>query len=89
MRKVRVKAGCKYGAGAKHEAGTVLEVSEDEYIAFGDKFEEVDEHPDATNGAVELAAELDIDLAAVVGTGKDGRILVGDVREHNYIHNLQ
>lgn len=35
---------------------------------------------DATDAARELAAEHSIDLAAVDGTGADGRVLVGDVR---------
>lgn len=35
---------------------------------------------DATDAARELAAEHDIDLATVEGTGEDGRVLVSDVR---------
>ncbi len=35
---------------------------------------------DATDGAVKLAAELGYDLNLITGTGKDGRILVADVR---------
>lgn len=37
------------------------------------------ESPDATDAARELAAEHDIDLAAITGTGADGRILKSDV----------
>jgi len=35
---------------------------------------------DATDAAVELAEEHNIDLEAVEGTGEDGRIVVDDVR---------
>ena len=35
---------------------------------------------DATPRAVELAEELGVDLAAVQGSGADGRIIAGDVR---------
>lgn len=41
----------------------------------------------ATDGAVELAAAHSIHLAAVQGTGADGRITKGDVETH--IRNLQ
>lgn len=37
---------------------------------------------DATDAAVKLAAEHDIDLADVAGTGADGRITKGDVETH-------
>ena len=36
---------------------------------------------DATDAAKELAAEEDVDLASVEGTGSDGRITKGDVQE--------
>ena len=36
---------------------------------------------DATKAAWALADEKGIDLAYVVGTGKDGRVSVGDVRQ--------
>ena len=39
----------------------------------------VDETPDATDAAVELAAEHGIDLNHLDGSGVDGRILVSDV----------
>lgn len=42
---------------------------------------EPEKKPDATDSAQELALANDVDLADVVGTGKDGRITVGDVRE--------
>lgn len=35
---------------------------------------------DATEAAVALAEENGVDLGAITGTGKDGRITVGDVR---------
>lgn len=34
---------------------------------------------DATDAAIELAAELGTELASVEGTGDDGRVLKGDV----------
>jgi pyruvate/2-oxoglutarate dehydrogenase complex dihydrolipoamide acyltransferase (E2) component len=37
--------------------------------------------PDATDAAVRKAAELDVDLAEVTGTGADGAIKVTDVEE--------
>lgn len=37
-------------------------------------------NPDATPGALELAAEHGLDLTTVLGTGTDGRITVLDVR---------
>jgi hypothetical protein len=37
--------------------------------------------PDATDAARELASEYGIDLRAIAGSGVDGRVLVGDVRE--------
>lgn len=39
---------------------------------------------DATDAAIELAAELGIDLATVSGTGAGGRILISDVRAHGF-----
>lgn len=35
----------------------------------------------ATDAAIALAAEAGIDLAAVAGTGADGRIVINDVRD--------
>lgn len=36
--------------------------------------------PEATDAAVALAREAGIDLQTVAGTGKDGKITIGDVR---------
>lgn len=36
----------------------------------------------ATDGAIEAAAELGVDIASVPGTGKDGRITKGDVEDY-------
>ncbi|MEA1998247.1 MAG: E3 binding domain-containing protein [Euryarchaeota archaeon] len=36
---------------------------------------------DATNSAQELAKENGIDLSEIQGTGKDGRILLSDIKE--------
>lgn len=38
--------------------------------------------PDATEAAAEYAAEHDVDLAGITGTGADGRITKADVEEH-------
>jgi pyruvate/2-oxoglutarate dehydrogenase complex dihydrolipoamide acyltransferase (E2) component len=35
--------------------------------------------PDATQGAVDAAAELGVDLASLTGTGKGGKIIKSDV----------
>ncbi len=40
------------------------------------------EKPDATDGAASLAAEHNIDLADVVGTGADGRVTKSDVEAY-------
>lgn len=37
---------------------------------------------DATEGAVEAAAELGVDLSYVTGSGKDGRITKADVEDY-------
>jgi pyruvate/2-oxoglutarate dehydrogenase complex dihydrolipoamide acyltransferase (E2) component len=37
--------------------------------------------PNATDAAVELARENGIDLASIKGSGKEGRIVEGDVKE--------
>lgn len=36
---------------------------------------------DATDAAFKLAGELDVDLLALTGSGKGGRIIAGDVRK--------
>lgn len=46
----------------------------------GHKFDIRDEVVDATTDAVELAEANGIDLASIDGTGKDGRIVVNDVK---------
>lgn len=42
--------------------------------------EEGEDGPDATDAARQLAEENDVDLSEVEGTGADGRITVGDVK---------
>ena len=39
---VRVKKGLNHGAGGKHPGGTLLEVTEEEALAFADKFDEAE-----------------------------------------------
>jgi len=41
---------------------------------------EPDPEPDATDAARALAAEHDLDLHSIAGSGADGRVLVRDVR---------
>lgn len=87
MLKVRVKPGVTYGAGGKYQPGEELEVEEIAFASFGDKLElvalpvEVPEGINATPQAVELAMALGVDLRTITtGSGKDGRITVGDVK---------
>lgn len=83
--KVKVKEGVTYGVAGRHGPGTVLDVSEVTYLAFQDKLDivvpEPEAEPNATPQAIELAKALGIDLASIrEGTGKNGRITVGDVK---------
>ena len=78
--KAKVKDGVTYGAGGKYPAGTVLDVTQAELDAFGDKLELLAPPPLATKQAAELAEILDVDLSTLTGTGHDGRITVPDVR---------
>lgn len=48
--------------------------------ASGEVEEAEKEEIEATDAASDLAEELGVDLASVEGTGKDGKITVGDVR---------
>jgi pyruvate/2-oxoglutarate dehydrogenase complex dihydrolipoamide acyltransferase (E2) component len=43
--------------------------------------EPIGEQVDATPDAIERAAELEVDLEKVAGSGKNNRILVGDVEK--------
>ena len=43
--------------------------------------EPMEQEADATDAASELASEYGLDLAAVEGSGHEGRILVSDVRD--------
>jgi len=80
MFKARVKAG-KYGPGGIHPLGSIVDVTQAELDAFSDKLELIAEPAEPTAGAAKLAEELNVDLSAVEGTGKDGRITAGDVRK--------
>lgn len=40
-----------------------------------------DSDVDATDAATKLAKENNIDIASIKGTGADGRVTVGDVRD--------
>lgn len=95
MYKVKVKPGLKHGVKMTFFGGDELIVTQLEFEAFGDKFELVEtldsepkdrtqfttyESPAPTDSAIELAAELGVDLEKVNGTGKHGRILMSDVK---------
>lgn len=82
--------------GRKRSIDTVVHVSIDEWERFGspgtaqlafirerpDLSDPADADVDATTEAKLLAMREGIDLTDVEGTGKGGRVLVGDVRDH-------
>jgi hypothetical protein len=43
--KVRIKTGTTHGHDGRHLPGDIIEVTEDEFAAFGDKFILVEEEP--------------------------------------------
>jgi len=91
MVRVRIRPGMHHRESLV--GGDVIDVTADELAAFGDKFVVIEERPepepepeieedvDATASAIELAKEHGIDLYAIQGSGKDGRILKVDVVE--------
>lgn len=71
-------------AGQEHEAENhpwlmVREEAEATPTAEASSAPSAAEEVDATNAAIDLADEHDIDLTTVEGTGKDGRIVLSDV----------
>ena len=74
---VQIKPGLHHTL--EHHGGDVIEVTDAEMQAFGDKFIHPLPEPDATDSARTLAAEHGLSLHAVKGTGVDGRILKTDV----------
>lgn len=83
--KARVKENVRYGAAGKHGPGEIVVVIQAELDAFSDKLELVKENLtklNATDAAIKLAEEENVDLGKVDGTGVDGRILVGDVMDY-------
>jgi len=76
----------KEGRVLKSDVGSAVEALEDEKAADDEESGADAEEPgaaeevDATDAAAELAAEHDLDLADVEGTGKEGRILKSDVQ---------
>lgn len=68
-RRIHVVDGEGEQAETKGAAAAIVEVE----VAAGAEVE-------ATDAAINLAQELGIDLASIEGTGKDGKITVGDVR---------
>ena len=75
-----------YFAGDEKRPDTKLGTSDGEGKALESEYEGVEEISaeaetiDATEKAIELAAENAIDLSTISGSGRGGRILVGDVR---------
>jgi len=80
MHTVKVKPGCTHRSG-QCVAGDVIQVTDAEFIAFGDKFERGFhvETTSATAAAMEFAEATGLDLSEVSGSGRDGRITKGDV----------
>lgn len=74
---VTVRPGMHYGE--THQGGDVIEITRKEFESFGDKV--IYPAIDATKEAWDLALERNVvsDMRAIVGTGKDGRILKSDV----------
>lgn len=76
----------------RYEAGAELDVSDQSARVFASRLEVVaakatDPEPEgagegvlATDAAVALAAEHRLDLSLIEGSGKDGKITLGDVR---------
>lgn len=86
----RVQEGRQFGRSNQYQADDVVVLTEHEAAPLGHVLEfvgpvkEGDESKpspsfDATQAALDTAAELGVDLSDVTGTGADGRILVGDV----------
>lgn len=90
----RVKPSCRHGKDRRYGPGDIVMLTEFEAEGFSDKLELVGPVPfteteseevalseaiDATPAAVELAAELGVDLSNVSGSGAGGRILVKDI----------
>jgi pyruvate/2-oxoglutarate dehydrogenase complex dihydrolipoamide acyltransferase (E2) component len=76
---------------AQMQPGETYEVSEElaERLLLTNDWEapakverELGPSPDATQGAREKAAELDVSLEDIEGTGQEGRITVPDVERH-------
>lgn len=59
-----------------NEDGSYTRRPPDQPVEVAEEEEEVE----ATEAATELAEELGVDLGSVEGSGKDGKITVGDVK---------
>jgi len=69
------------------EKGDMIEILPELELGESDVIEidEIDQEllpPDATESAVEFAADSKVDLTLITGTGVDGRITLADVRRH-------
>lgn len=73
---VQIKPGLHHTLD--YHGGDVIEVTDAELQAFGDKFT-LPQEPDATDSARALALESGISLFTVTGTGAGGRIIKTDV----------
>jgi len=94
MVRVKLVGGRHSKDGQTWTRGDVFEVTEKDYRALAFKFEKLPDRSagreppteeawegvDATDAAVRDAVELGLTPSDVEGTGKDGRVLVGDVR---------
>ena len=82
MPQYRIVSGTHYDKdGRRYDPGDMITLTEDSAAPFLDKLERLQDPVRivATEAAEELADKYNIDLRDVEGTGKDGRILKGDV----------
>ena len=89
MMKVKFLVGYRgWITGERHyPPGTVCELDEDAAVRLIDEgraelYQEKPGPVEATPSATKFAVENNINLARVVGSGTDGRILVGDVKAY-------
>jgi len=63
-------------------AGESVEVTDDEFVDMMESLE-----VDATSAAIKFAKEEGVDLALVIGTGSNGRVILPDVQ--NFLEDLK
>lgn len=64
----------------ERNGGDLREPGYVENVEPGDAGDAASDEPEATDAAEKLAAELNVDLSTVTGTGADGRVTVSDVK---------